>query len=111
MFTKKPKLVEIAPGKAAQSAKAGTLTLVDVREASERAAVQPGVKSLHIPLGSLSARIGELPTDRPVAFVCAAGGRSAKAARIAHDAGLEAWNVTGGMSAWAAGGAPIKAGR
>ncbi len=111
MFIKKPKLVEIAPRDAAQQARAGKLTLVDVRDAGERAAVRPKVPSLHIPLGSLAARIGEIPTDRPVAFVCAAGGRSAKATRIGVDAGLDASNVAGGMGAWVAGGTPIKAGR
>jgi rhodanese-related sulfurtransferase len=111
MFTKKPKLVEIAPGKAAGWAEAGALTLVDVREPAERAAERPEVGSLHIPLGSLTARLGEIPAGRRVAFVCAAGGRSAKATRIGVDAGLDAWNVTGGMSAWSSAGLPTKTGR
>jgi rhodanese-related sulfurtransferase len=78
---------------------AGRLVLVDVREDRERArGFAPG--SLHIPLGELKRRLGELPADRPVAFICQSGRRSAMAATAARRAGLEAHNVTGGMTAW-----------
>ena len=78
---------------------AGRLVLVDVREDSERAqGFAPG--SLHVPLGQLEQRLGELPTDRPVAFICQSGRRSAMAAAAARRAGLDAHNVSGGMTAW-----------
>ncbi len=77
---------------------AGRLVLVDVREDSERARFAPG--SRHVPLGELKRRLGELPTDRPVAFICQSGRRSAMAATAARRAGLDAHNVSGGMTAW-----------
>ena len=78
---------------------AGRLLLVDVRESSERArGFAPG--SQHVPLGQLEQHLGELPTDRPVAFICQSGRRSAMAATAARRAGLDAHNVSGGMSAW-----------
>ena len=79
--------------------KAGRVVLVDVRGDAERAhGFAPG--SLHVPLGELKQRLGELPTARPVAFICHSGRRSAMAATAAHRAGLDARNVSGGMSAW-----------
>ena len=78
---------------------AGRLVLVDVREDSERAqGFPPG--SRHLPLGQLEQRLGDLPTDRPVAFICQSGRRSAMAATAARRAGLDAHNVAGGMTAW-----------
>lgn len=78
---------------------AGWLVLVDVREDSERArGFPPG--SRHLPLGQLKQRLGELPNDRPVAFICQSGRRSAMAATAARRAGLDAHNVSGGMTAW-----------
>lgn len=77
----------------------GRLVLVDVREHHERArGFAPG--SRHLPLGQLKQRLGELPADRPVAFICQTGRRSAMAATAARRAGLDASNVAGGMSAW-----------
>ena len=77
----------------------GRLILVDVREDSERArGFAPG--SLHVPLGELEQRLGELPSDRPVAFICQSGRRSGTAATAARRAGFDAHNVSGGMSAW-----------
>jgi rhodanese-related sulfurtransferase len=79
--------------------KAGRLVLVDVREEHERArGFAP--RSRHLPLGQLKRRLRELPTDRPVAFICQSGRRSAMAATAARRAGLDAHNVVGGMAAW-----------
>jgi rhodanese-related sulfurtransferase len=73
--------------------------LVDVREDSERArGFPPG--SRHLPLLQLKQRLAELPSDRPVAFICESGRRSAIAATAARRAGLDAHNVSGGMTAW-----------
>ena len=78
---------------------AGRLILVDVREDSERArGFARG--SQHLPLGELKQRLGELPADRPVAFICQSGRRSAMAATAARRVGLDAHNVEGGMNAW-----------
>lgn len=59
--------------------------------------------AMHIPLGDLEARAGEIPRDRTAATMCEAGYRSSLAASILARAGVERLiNVTGGMSAWRA---------
>ncbi len=79
--------------------RAGRLALYDVREGNERAEdFIPG--SRHLPLGQVKARLGELPRDKPVAFICRTGRRSAMATSTARRAGFDAHNVKGGMTAW-----------
>ncbi|WP_374971374.1 rhodanese-like domain-containing protein [Terrabacter sp. BE26] len=74
--------------------------LVDVREADEWAAGHaPG--AVHIPLGELPGRLGELPeTDDAVAVVCRSGGRSARAVQWLAHQGYDVVNVEGGMLEW-----------
>jgi len=73
--------------------------LVDVREDDE---VATGMipSALHIPLGQLMARFGEIPAGDELVFICAAGGRSAAACRFAASQGRSAINLAGGMHAW-----------
>ena len=97
MLFKRKNAMDVVEARAGQEA--GRLVLVDVRENSERArGFAPG--SRHLPLSELEQRLGELPTDRPVAFICQTGRRSAMAATAARRAGLDAHNVSGGMTAW-----------
>lgn len=110
MLFSRSSVVDVDPAEAAAMAKDGRLLLVDVREADERRAIAPATRSLHIPLGTLAARFHELPRDTPVAFVCAAGGRSAMAARAASKAGIDARNVRGGMRRWQHDGVATKRG-
>lgn len=85
------------------------LTLLDVREQDEWAAGHaPG--AVHIPLGELPARVGELgdlPDDKPVYVVCRSGGRSARAAAWLNASGWDAVNVAGGMKSWHSEGRPV----
>ncbi len=84
----------------------GDLQIVDVREDDEWAAGHaPG--ALHIPLGQLGARLGELDPRRTLAVVCRSGNRSSRAVAALTAAGLTAHNVDGGMTAWAAAGHPV----
>ena len=79
--------------------RAGRLVLYDVREGNERAeSFIPG--SRHLPLGQVKARLGELPRDMPVAFICRTGRRSAMATTTARREGYDAHNVKGGMTAY-----------
>jgi rhodanese-related sulfurtransferase len=79
--------------------RAGRLVLIDVREAGERSrGFVAG--SEHVPLGQLKRRLGELPVDSPIAFICQSGRRSALATTAARRVGLDAHNVAGGMNAW-----------
>lgn len=83
--------------------------VIDVREADEYAAGHvPGAQLM--PLPSVPARCGELPTDRPVFVICASGNRSRQAADWMNSRGMDAYSVTGGTGAWARAGHPIAAG-
>ena len=95
----------LTPSDAAAALARGELQLIDVREPSELSEAR--VKGArHIPLGQLPAKLGELDRDRPVAFLCRSGSRSAIATRSATKAGLDAANVKGGITAWARAGLP-----
>jgi rhodanese-related sulfurtransferase len=81
---------------------AAGVQLVDVRTDEEWAAGHvPG--AVHIPLADLKAThpsMAGFDTKKPVYFICAAGGRSAKAADQMAAAGLHAVNVAGGTNGW-----------
>lgn len=77
--------------------------LLDVREPDEWTAGH-APEALHIPLGQLRSRAGEVPADRNVYVVCRSGGRSAQAASFLNAEGWSAINVDGGMRGWAAAG-------
>lgn len=91
----------------------GAQTLVlDVRTEQEvRGGHIPG--ALWIPVDQLESRAREVPKDRPVLVVCAAGGRSAAACDYLTGRGHEnVVNVIGGMSSWrgkTAAGLPVPA--
>jgi rhodanese-related sulfurtransferase len=89
---------------------AGAL-LVDVREANEFEEVRaPG--AVLVPMSAFAARVGELPSDRPLMLVCHLGGRSAAAAGFLIRSGrTDVVNVAGGMDAWEKAGLPVRHGR
>jgi glyoxylase-like metal-dependent hydrolase (beta-lactamase superfamily II) len=75
--------------------------VLDVRDPDEAAEwAIPG--SLNIPVAEVAHRVGELPRDREVVVVCAAGGRSVVAAELLAREGLHVANLRGGMAAWGA---------
>ena len=95
----------LTPTDAAAAMPSGELQLIDVREPTELSEAR--IKGAqHIPLGQLPARLAEIDRDRPVAFLYRSGGRSAIATRSAAKAGLDAANVTGGITAWTQAGLP-----
>jgi hypothetical protein len=80
--------------------------VVDVRERGEYLAGHvPGAKL--IPLASVPARLGQLPTDRPVYVICASGNRSLTATAWMRSAGIDAYSVAGGTGGWARLGRPV----
>jgi rhodanese-related sulfurtransferase len=84
--------------------------LLDVREQSEwqEAHIDGAVL---IPLGELSGRIAELPTDRDILVICRSGNRSAQARDLLRAAGMNrVTSVAGGMNAWKAAGLPVVSG-
>ncbi len=81
--------------------------VLDVREPGEWVAGH-AVNAVHIPLGELIARIGELPvTDGPLPVICRSGARSAQVVAYLSAHGIDAVNVDGGTLAWAAAGKPM----
>ncbi|MFE7405677.1 ThiF family adenylyltransferase [Isoptericola sp. NPDC057559] len=80
------------------------VALVDVREDWEAQAL-PVAGSRLVPSGVFLGPDGadvaraELPVDRPVLLVCAAGARSARVADVARAAGVDARSVEGGAPA------------
>jgi rhodanese-related sulfurtransferase len=73
--------------------------LLDVREQGEWDAGH-APDAVHVPMGELSARQGELPTDRRIVCVCRSGARSGTVADALARAGYRADNLEGGMLAW-----------
>jgi rhodanese-related sulfurtransferase/transcriptional regulator with XRE-family HTH domain len=86
---------------------AGDIDIVDVREPSEWATGHvPGAR--HVPLGQLRASPDAAALGKRVLFVCASGGRSLTAAKLADARGVaETFSLDGGTSGWAAEGLPI----
>ncbi|MFF8813560.1 rhodanese-like domain-containing protein [Streptomyces pactum] len=88
--------------------------LLDVREDDEWAAGH-AEGALHIPMGQIVARFGELTEavgdGRRVHVVCRVGGRSAQVTQYLIAQGMDAVNVDGGMLAWAASGRPLVSGQ
>ncbi len=77
----------------------GALTL-DVREPDEYGAGHIE-GALHVPLGQLTARSGEVPRDRPIVAYCGHGERAATAVSLLERAGADALlNLDGGIDAW-----------
>jgi rhodanese-related sulfurtransferase len=83
--------------------------LVDVREDDEWVAGHvPG--AVHIPLGEVPIRfgeLGELSPDRQVYVICRSGSRSARAVEWLAEHDVSAVNVGGGTKAWATSGRPL----
>lgn len=97
-----PKVQPIAPAEAAERTAAGTLTLIDVRPADERA-----LASVNVPFTALEgdalAHLEALPKGTALAFLCHHGQRSAQAAEHFRGLGFkQVFNVTGGIDAWSA---------
>jgi hydroxyacylglutathione hydrolase len=86
----------------------GDVTVVDVRGRAEwDAGHLPGAR--HIPLGHLTDRLGEVPTDQSVVLQCQGGARSAIAASLLRMKGIpNVVNLTGGYAAWQAAGNPVE---
>lgn len=76
--------------------------VIDVRSRAEFEGELGHVRGSRVlPLDELRSRVGEIPTSRPVVFVCQTGKRSAMAATILRKAGVQqVANLAGGMMRW-----------
>ena len=85
------------------------IQLVDCREPYEWEAGRVD-GAIHLPLNHIMAGAGDdLDRERPVAVICRTGNRSELAATMLQARGFEAYNVEGGMEAWAAAKLPFTA--
>ncbi len=73
--------------------------VLDVREPAETAKGTVPCATL-IPLNQLRQRWNELPADRPIAVLCAAGQRAYYAVRQLRQHGLDARGLAGGWATW-----------
>ena len=80
--------------------------LLDVREDDEWTAGH-APEAVHVRLGELGDRLGELPSDRELYVICRSGNRSAYAAQALAARGLHTVNVSDGMTGWAVAGRPM----
>ncbi len=78
--------------------------LLDVREAWEREHCRidgPTGPSLHMPMGEVTARFGELDPLHPVVCYCHHGVRSLQVVAFLRRQGLQSvYNLAGGIEAW-----------
>jgi rhodanese-related sulfurtransferase len=83
-----------------------SVVLLDVREDDEW---QRGhaPDALHIPMGQIPARIGEIDPAAALYVVCQGGGRSQRVSQYLAQNGYTPVNVSGGMLAWAGSGRPV----
>lgn len=80
----------------------GQVKIVDVRRPDEWKGEFGHIPEAQlITLNTLPEHVEELPTDKPIVFVCRSGGRSGQATAFAMQNGLEdVYNLQGGMIAW-----------
>lgn len=76
--------------------------VLDVREPRELAVCALD-DALHIPMGEIPARMGELPADRELVVMCHHGMRSMQVTQFLRHQGFHnVRNLAGGIDAWAA---------
>ncbi len=73
----------------AQRTGGAALTLLDVREDWETTLAPVPADHLHIPMGQIADRLGELDSSQSTVVICRSWGRS-----------LEVYNLVGGILAW-----------
>jgi rhodanese-related sulfurtransferase len=93
-------VAEITPTEFVERRSRGeSLTLLDVREDWELGVASvPDV--VHIPMGEVADRLGELERGREVVVLCRSGRRSLQVANFLQQNGFQAVNLAGGILAW-----------
>jgi len=96
-----PVVEEISVEELKAQLEAGAAPLViDVREAWELDISRLGFAQ-HLPMGEITARIGELDPQAPLVVMCRSGGRSMQVCWFLEKRGFRSVsNLTGGILAW-----------
>jgi rhodanese-related sulfurtransferase len=91
---------EITPAEyLARRDRGDAMTLLDVREGWELGVASvPGV--VHIPMGEIAARSGELDRSKEIIVLCRSGRRSLDVATYLASQGFHTVNLSGGILAW-----------
>jgi rhodanese-related sulfurtransferase len=67
----------------------GDVVVLDVREDAELVETGTVKNAIHIPLGQLEARLGELPKDKVILTACRGGGRASRALALLESKGFK----------------------
>lgn len=110
MLSNNPTLtMEVSVDKAYEMRDAGAFIL-DVRQPEEWEAAHIPESTL-IPLGELSSRLSEIPSDQTIVVVCRSGNRSAEGRDILLKAGFaDVTSMAGGINSWKSKGYPTVTG-
>ncbi len=77
------------------------MTLLDVREDWETALAPVPSEIVHIPMGQIGDRVGELDPGEETVVICRSGGRSLQVATFLAGRGFgSVYNLAGGILAW-----------
>ena len=77
------------------------ITLLDVREDWEVKLAPVPTETVHIPMGEISDRVGELDPKKETVVICRSGGRSGQVAQFLERQGFgKVFNLAGGILAW-----------
>jgi rhodanese-related sulfurtransferase len=97
---------ELAPERVADLLEDSGWQVIDVREQYERDAGRiAGTR--HVELERLAGEADSIDRERPVVFYCRLGQRSGMATQAFRAAGYDAYNLAGGITAWAEKGLPL----
>lgn len=98
---------DLEPERVRELLEKGEIQLVDVREPYEHEAGRiAGAR--HIEMEHLASQAETIDHDKPVIFHCRLGTRSAMATEAFRSSGFDAYNVKGGIQAWAEKGLPLE---
>jgi len=98
---------DLDPAEARRRQAAGELDIIDIREQYERDVSRaPG--TVHVEIDRVASRAPSLDRARPVAFLCRGGVRAGMVAQAFRAVGFDAYNITGGLTAWHAQGLPME---
>jgi rhodanese-related sulfurtransferase len=94
---------EVSPGEFMKRRSSGNeMNLVDVREDWEVQLAPAPTVFLHIPMGQIAARLGELDPSKETVVICRSGGRSMQVAHFLEQRNFkDVANLSGGILAWA----------
>ena len=67
----------------------GEVVVLDVREDAELVETGTVKNAIHIPLGQLESRLGELPKDKVILTACRSGGRASRALALLESKGFK----------------------